>query len=317
MRQMPIEAGGSGGQAKSSIARASVCQGSHVIKTILVPTSGSDTDKSVFATAFAVGRSLGAHLSFFHVNLSPVAAAAHAHLEFCQGPELADALEGLRHHEQARSAQARKHFEAFCEENRIAVVAVPDGTDRISASWLEQTDQAEERLLFRARHHDLVVVGRRRNSDHLPAALIESLLVRSGRPLVIAPPSPSRSVNGTIVVGWKETAEAARTVAFALPLLKQAKNVIVLSVSERGAASTEALDDCARQLAWHGIIADVERVGDGSRPAAVELAEAAARRHAELLVVGGFGHGQLREFVFGGVTRALIEQAELPVFMAH
>lgn len=96
-----------------------VSTSSHVIKTILVPTSGSDTDKSVFDAAFAMGRSLGAHLSFFHVNLSPVAAAAHAHLEFCQGPELANALEGLLQHEQHRSAQARKHFQAFCGENQV------------------------------------------------------------------------------------------------------------------------------------------------------------------------------------------------------
>ena len=294
-----------------------VCTSSHVIKTILVPTSGSDTDRSVFDAAFAMGRSLGAHLSFFHVNLSPVAAAAHAHLEFCQGPELANALEGLLQHEQHRSAQARKHFQAFCGENQVPVHEVPSGTDQISASWLEQTDQAEQRLLFRARHHDLVVVGRRRGGDHLPATLIESLLVHSGRPLLIAPPSPSRSHSGTVVVGWKETAEAARSLAFALPILKQAKNVIVLAVSERGASSGEELADCARQLAWHGIIADFEVVGDGSRPAAIELAEVAARRHAELLVVGGFGHGQLREFIFGGVTRALIEHADLPVFMAH
>jgi len=287
-----------------------------VIKSILVPTSGSDTDKSVFNTAFAIASPLGAHLSFFHVRLSPVAAAAYAHLEFCQGPELADALEGLRQHEQARSIQARKHFDAFCGENRIPIHERPDGVDGLSASWLEETDQAEQRLLLRARHHDLVVMGRRRSSDHLPAALIETLLVHSGRPLVIAPSSPPRSVCGTVVVGWKETAEAARTLAFALPVLKQAKHVVVLSIFERG-ASSEALDGCARQLAWHGIIPDVELLGDGSRPAAVELVEAAARRDAELLVVGGFGHGQWREFVFGGVTRALIEHADLPVFMAH
>ncbi len=288
-----------------------------MIKTILVPTSGSETDKSVFETAFAIGRSLRAHLSFFHVNLSPVAAAAHAHVEFCQGPELADALEGLSQHEQHRSAQARKHFKAFCGENRVAVHEAPSGSDQISASWLEQTDQAEQRLLFRARHHDLVVVGRRHTGDHLSAALIESLLVQSGRPLLIAPPSPPRSLSGTVVVGWKETAEAARTLAFSLPILKQATNVIILTAAERGSPSREGLDDCACQLAWHGIIADVEVVGDGSRPAAIELTEAAARRHAELLVIGGFGHGQLREFIFGGVTRALIEHADLPVFMAH
>ena len=288
-----------------------------MIKTILVPTSGSDTDQSVFATALAAARALDAHLRLFHVNLSAGEAALHAHLEFCQGPELADALGALSEHEKALSVQARKHFESFCTANRIPVFDSPGGIGGVSASWLQQTDHAAERMLFQARHHDLVVVGRHRNHDYLPGGLIEGLLVQSGRPILIAPPVPSQSLTGTVVVGWKETAESARALAFALPILKQAKNVVLLAVSERGAASGEALNDCARQLAWHGVVADVVTVGDGARSATVELMEATARARAELLVVGGFGHAQLREFIFGGVTQALIQRADIPVFMAH
>jgi nucleotide-binding universal stress UspA family protein len=295
-----------------------VCSiGSFVIKTILVPTSGSDTDRSVFDTALAVGRTLAAHLCLFHVNLSAGEAALHAHLEFCQGPELADALQGLREHEEARSTQARKHFETFCSTNRIPICETPGRLEEISAHWLQQTDQAAQRLLIQARHHDLVVVGRRRNQDYLPGGLIEEMLLYSGRPILIAPPVSPVSLTGTVVVGWKETPEAARTLAAAVPLLKHAKNVILLGVSEAGAASGQALHDCARQLAWHGIIARASVVGNGSRPAATELTEATTREHADLLVVGGFGHGRLREGIFGGVTQALIEHADFPVFMAH
>jgi nucleotide-binding universal stress UspA family protein len=290
--------------------------GWHVIKTILIPTSGSDADRSVFETALAVGGALGSHLSFCHAKITAAAAAVQAHLEFCQDGELADALEGLREREQACAVQAREHFETFCRTNGIRVDSLPGGVDRLSASWVERTGQAEHGFLFHARHHDLVVLGRR-HSDFLATGLIETLLVQSGRPLIIAPSSPRTTIKGTIVVGWKETAEAARSVAFALPLLKQATTVILLGVSERDSASGQALVECARQLAWHGIIADVEVIGDGSRSAAIELTEAATRRHAELLVVGGFGHGELRELLFGGVTRALIDDAELPVFMAH
>ena len=291
--------------------------GAQVIKTIFVPTSGAETDRSVLETALAAGRVLDAHLDLFHVDLSAGEASAHAHLEFCQGPELADALGPLSQHEKARSVRARKHFETFCAANRIPVYNAPGGVGEVSASWLQQTDRASERLLFQARHHDLIVLGRRRNNDYLPGGLIEALLVQSGRPILIAPPAPPRSVTGTVVVGWKETAEAARSLAFSLPLLKQAKNVLLLAVSEHGAASSEALHDCAQQLAWHGVIAEVVTTGDGSRSAAVEMMEATARARAELLVVGGFGHGQLRELIFGGVTQALIGRADLPVFMAH
>ncbi len=253
----------------------------------------------------------------FHVNLRSAEAALHADLEFVQGRALGVALKALTQEERSRSAEALRHFETFCLTNHVPIYETPGGIEGVSASWLQQTDQALSRLLLQARHHDLVVVSRRRSQDHLPSALIESLLLESGRPILIAPPQPPQRIDGTMVVAWKETAESARALAFALPLLKQARKVILVNVLEQSADPRESLHHCARQLAWHGIVAEVAAVGDGSRPAARTLADVAAREYAELLVVGGFGHTQTRERVFGGVTRALIDHADLPVFMAH
>jgi nucleotide-binding universal stress UspA family protein len=141
--------------------------------------------------------------------------------------------------------------------------------------------------------------------------------MHGGRPLFIAHDDPPRHVNGTVVVGWKETPESARAVTAALPLLKAAKRVVLLGVVEEDTPSRAAFDDLARQLAWHGIHAEVSVVGDRSLPATTGLPQAVAELRADLLVVGGFGHGPLRESVFGGVTRALIEHADCPVFMLH
>jgi nucleotide-binding universal stress UspA family protein len=287
------------------------------MKTILVPTSGSDSDQSTFSAALAAGRALGAHLSFVHVRLSRATAALNAHLEFCPGPMIAEEFEALGELERARSAKAFEHFEAFCDIEHVPMREEPDSADGLSASWLEETDEPDQRLLFHARHNDLVVLARRRHRDHLPRRLIEDLLIESGRPLLLAPAAPVRNLCGTVMVGWKETAPSARALALTLPLLKRAKKVVLIGVAEAGGPTSLALRDCARQLVWHGITAHVRRVEDGKRPVVRQLTEAATQENAELLVVGGFGRGPLRELAFGGVTQALIDHADLPVLMAH
>ncbi len=287
-----------------------------MIKTILVPTSGSSTDQSVFATALAVARPLTAHLEFLHVDLTPAVASLHApHVDFLQGPAVSTALAHLSREEAELSAHALTHFKEFCQEHRVLIRDAPNPVELVSAHYSEQTDQPLARLLLQTRHSDLVVLGRHRNRDYLPWGLIEELLALGGRPVIIANDNPPQSVAGTIVVGWKETAEAARALAAAMPLLKEARRVVLLTVREEGGASHEALGDLARQLAWHGVDAEVNIVGDASRPAATQLLRSASQLQADLLVVGAFGHRTLRERVFGGVTRTLLEHADMPVFM--
>lgn len=258
-----------------------------MIKTIFVPASGSSTDASVFATALALARPLEAHLRLHHVRR--------------QGDYLC--------------AGAVRHFQELCQTHNVPVLQAPQESAALSASWTEETEPG--RLLFHARHSDLVVLGRPHNRDYMPGGLIESILLASGRPVVIAADTAPRTATGTILVGWKETPEAARALAASLPLLRQARRVMIAAVEEEDCATPDALRDLARQLEWHHVHAEVKVITDGTRSTAGRLTETAAVQHADLLVVGGFGHRPLRERVFGGVTQALIEQAGLPVLLMH
>lgn len=297
-----------------------------MIKTILVPTSGSPTDESVFATALALAKALGSHLEFHHVRPSSAEAAVRTpHLDFCVGRALPEALEAARRRESDLAASAAAHFETFCRENAVEIRSSPSASsprthDTVSASWREEADYAAERLLQRARYCDLVVLGRPQHRDYMPVMLLEDLLTGCGRPCVIAPRSAPRSVTGTIVVGWKETKEAARALAAAYPLLERAARVVLLSIAEREAASTAArtaLEQLAQELKWHGIEAEIRLIDDHKGSVTSQLARAAHELSADLLVVGGFGHGPLRELIFGGVTQSLIDHADLPLFMLH
>jgi nucleotide-binding universal stress UspA family protein len=244
------------------------------------------------------------------------AAARSPHVAFCRGAALSHALDYLGEQDVALSAKATKLFDEFCHANAIPVQSAPSGIEEVSASWSEETDHAEEQLLAHARYSDLTVVGRRHNVDLIPGNMIELLLLESGRPIVIASEKPARSQSATVVVGWKQTPEAAHALTGAMPLLRRARRVVLVNIAE-GDAKPAIPDALVRQLAWQGIVAESHALSERTAPAAVQLPRVAAQLEADLLVAGAFGHSPLRESVFGGVTRALLEHADLPVFMLH
>src|SRR6185312_438165 len=150
---------------------------------------------------------------------------------------------------------------------------------------------------YRARHNDLVVLGRAPRANGLPPDLIERMLLDCGRPVLIAPARAPHSVAETILVCWKETAEAARALTAALPLLSHGKRVVVVSVEEAKASLAGAFD-IAEQLRWHGIAAEATCVTGEGQPTG-ELLQSAARHYdADLLVMGGYGFSRVREIIF-------------------
>ncbi len=289
-----------------------------MMKTILVLTSGSDSDAAVFDTALAVATPLGAHLAFLHVHVSPAEAAQYTpHIDYASGEALKIALDLLRDDAAARSLAARNHFEMLCDTHKIPILDVPSPSAGLTAAWREEKDDASDRILLQARHSDLVVIGRRTGADGLPSDLAERLLLGSGKPLLIASPGARRDPTATVMVCWKENDTSARALSAALPLLVKSKRVVIVTAEESAAGSPTGMTDLAGHLAWHGIAADVCWLPADGRPIAERLETAATRYGADMLVMGGYGRGRLREAVFGGCTRNFLDYAELPVLMMH
>jgi len=288
------------------------------MKTILVPTSGTPTDTPVFQTALALARSAHAHLEFFHLRLDPCEAAIRdPHANFCVGPAIAATLSFLEQRDQAVAADAASHFRHFCETQRVPIVEAPARSDNLSAHWIEETNNPGERLLLHARHCDVTVLGRRHTLDFMPENLIENLMKDSGRPVVIAPDSARHGLLRTIAVAWNETAQSARALGAAMPLLAQAHRVILLTVPEVPETDSRNVEHLAAQLAWSGIRAETRVLPESTHSVGQRLLRAARKAEADLLVAGGYGHNSFREQLFGGVTRELLDETDVPVFLMH
>jgi nucleotide-binding universal stress UspA family protein len=119
------------------------------------------------------------------------------------------------------------------------------------------------------------------------------------------------------MVSWKATAEAARAVGAALPLLVKAERVVLLGVKERDPSLASSLDDLCSQLAWHGINADVDFRSTVTGPIREVLLSAIRSHDADLVVMGAYGHSRTRQTIFGGFTRSVLESSEIAALLMH
>jgi nucleotide-binding universal stress UspA family protein len=144
------------------------------------------------------------------------------------------------------------------------------------------------------------------------------LFMQCGRPVLIVPPTVTKAAFNRVIVGWRDTREARRATADALPFLKAAKNVTIVEI-----ARADDMDSVQRHLAdvvgWldcHGVKAEslaVAAKGDDAE----QLGDIAHEKEADFLVAGGYGHSRVREWVLGGVTRDLLLCADRCTLVSH
>jgi nucleotide-binding universal stress UspA family protein len=289
-----------------------------MIKTILVPTSGSTTDDAVFATALSVARPCDAHLEFCHVVIEAAEALYNSPTaRSARGEALKNVFQAAAEEREKRQTAASAHVQEFCARERIPMADRPTGDGAVSASWYQANGPAAPYLMARARHSDLVVMGKSRRPNGLPADFLQNLLRRCGRPILIAGSEPPRHLLSTVVVCWNESPEAARAVAAALPLLVKARKVEIVTVDDGEPGCAEAVRDIARQLAWHGIRAGAQALAAPRGGPADVLATFVNGCDADLIVMGGFRRGSVSKSLFGGCTEFMFRHAKRPVFVAN
>jgi nucleotide-binding universal stress UspA family protein len=196
---------------------------------------------------------------------------------------------------------------------------------RDRSTWLEWRSEITiaapaSYLSVHARSADLIMTG------SVPADTFDlsrianpgSLVMEAGRPVFIVPPDAQPMRFGAALIGWKDTRECRRATADALPLLKQTERVTVLEVAaiDDLDAAQARVEDVVHWLERHGVMADC-RVARASGQDVDQLHAAADESDVDFIVAGAYGHGRLREWVLGGVTRDLLLECRRGVLVSH
>jgi len=214
-------------------------------------------------------------------------------------------------------------------ENRAAAQAA---IDKFEAMVRRSSLSGEHRLLESslggaanlfgriARRFDLAVVGQTDPERTAPDdLLIEAALFESGRPVVVVPYIQKQGLKlDRVLVCWNASHAAARAIADAMPFLTRSKAVEIVMVAGKSGDKTEIPGvDFGEHLARHGLAVEVKRLVAEDVDVANTILSYAADSAADFIVMGGYGHSRLREFVLGGATRGILESMTVPVLMAH
>ncbi|MDH3597115.1 MAG: universal stress protein [Rhodospirillales bacterium] len=178
-------------------------------------------------------------------------------------------------------------------------------------------------VALHARHADLVVLGQEEPEapPALPRHLAEDVVLSAGRPALVVPYiGAGKTLGRRVMIAWDTGREAARAVNDALPILKQAEAVTVLSVNPRPGVDLHGEEpgaDIALHLTRHGVTVEVQQTQVEEINVGDTILSRLADLGCDLLVMGAYGHSRLREVVLGGVTRTMFESMTVPVLMSR
>lgn len=187
--------------------------------------------------------------------------------------------------------------------------------------WRERPARAGMAMFEASRGADLIVAGGMEQPHELVgrAASIGDLVMRCGRPVLVAPPGGPACSAKKVLVAWKDTREARRAVSDAMPFLVAAEEVLVLAVCETNdlAGAEEGAAEVALSLTRHGVRAHAEAQKKDDGGVAATLLKRARWFGSDLVVAGAYGHSRVGETILGGVTNALLREARCFLFLSH
>jgi nucleotide-binding universal stress UspA family protein len=276
-----------------------------MIKDIVVNLAVGERTNQASEYAISLAAAFDAHLTgiaFLYDPIVPISGAGYIPGEV---------IESQERDSKAAAKAAIDRFAAASDRTGISADSLT-----VSAS-LAGVGEMFSRI---ARRFDLSVVGQAEpEKSAIEEIIAEAALFESGRPVVVVPYIQKDPFKlDQVMVCWDGSRAAARAIGDAVPLLKKSKRVeIVIVANERGKEDEIAGADLGEHLARHDLNVEVKRTVLGDVDVADVLLSHAADSGADFMVMGGYGHSRLREFVLGGVTRSIFRTMTVPVLMAH
>jgi len=276
-----------------------------MIKDLVVNlTEGAGSDVAG-PYAISIAEAFGAHVAGIAFSYEPVIPPT------IMGSIPASLIDSQRAENDKAAAAAIAKFEAAAKragvsfETRTVTAGLAGAADKFGAM---------------ARRFDLSVIGQADPAKSAPEELIvEGALFGSGRPVVVGPYLQKSGIKlDRVMVAWDASRNAARAVADAMPFLHKAKTIdVVIVASERPKSDEIPGADIGHHLARHGLKVDVKRIVASGTDVANTILSHAADTSADFIVMGGYGHSRLREFILGGATRGILSSMTVPALMSH
>lgn len=284
-------------------------------RILFTPLAGGPSDPAALTAARVLAEGFGAHVDVVFCKPDPAEAV----------PLVGEAMSGAVVEQLIRSAEEDLERRARETKERVAAAF---------AGWVERDSPAATGTSFRFRSGegradelavalaplaDLLVlpIPPADGSDIEATVVLEAALLNGGRPIYLAPAKAPSALPDSVVIAWNGSAQAGRAVADAMPFLRAAKQVHVVSVGAGKGGETAKPASLVARLGWAGISSTAHAFDAGHGDPGEKVLETAASLGAQLVVMGGYGHGRVREMIFGGTTRHMVSHSGLPVLMSH
>jgi nucleotide-binding universal stress UspA family protein len=289
-------------------------------RRLLLPLTGTAAGESALATALAVARIWNAHLHCMHVRVDARDVAPLAG-EGLSGAMIEEMMAATERESGERAGRVRALFEKFAATHGDVTLAGDPNTalkvPGVTISFETTSGREEDLVAQQSRLFDMAIVPHPEAGEDVSSSdALHAVLFDSGRPVLIAPREPPTTMGTRIAVAWNGSAEGAAAVAAALPWLHRAQAVRILSSDayQRRGPGPEGIQ---AYLRWHEIDAEIVPFKPQTREVGAALLGAARDFGADLMCQGAYSHSRLRQLILGGVTRHVLENADLPVLMCR
>ena len=281
------------------------------MKTILLPFYDDDAAEA----ALGVGGQLAARFDSYVEGLFVM---RPPQIIDGEGIVLADSyLTQLKEEGRRLGDRARARFDACVAGRGMVAGSLTEPAEGAVIGWREMEGLEGQVIGDYGRVFDLIVIGREFGHPWVDwHVMAEAALFESGRPIILTPAEPGKTLGVNVVIAWNNSTETARAVAFSMPLLAGARTVTVVAVEGWGVPGPGA-EQLREHLVRNRIPAGARTVEPGGRSPGEAVLDECAALGADLLVKGAYTQSRLRQLVFGGATRHIMRSAALPVILAH
>ena len=288
-------------------------------RRLLLPLTGTAAGEAALHTALMVARIWNAHVHCLHVRVDARDVAPLAG-EGLSGAMIEEMMAATERESGERAGRVHALFERFVQGRDVTIALNAESalkTEGPTLSFESIAGREEDVVAQQSRLYDMAVVPHPEADDDVSSSdALHAVLFDSGRPVLIAPRVAPPTIGTRVACALNGTAESAAAVNAALPWLHRAEAVRLLHSTDyqrRG----PAVEGIRAYLRWHEIQAEIEAFKPQTREVGAGLLGAVRDFNADLLCMGAYSHSRLRQLILGGVTRHVLENADIPVLMCR